>query len=199
MKCFKCFYCPYIQQEMWQRINNWIKYEGYIPSAEDIEDEIIPYCWCDKTGYKIWFSLCEDRSLYERLTETEWAEFCEINGVDYEYPYEEEFMAEEKDILEYIPTMTKRQRKRYRNQKYQKKLKKLWNYNRNWYPTPAYPVDKDKEFTNTEEEIVRYMREYSPRRAKYLRKISNKRVRKAKEIFSRCGYKKLFDYQWELW
>ena len=39
----------------------------------------------------------------------------------------------------------------------------------------------------------------SPRRKKYLKKLSNHRIRKISEIGSGSTYKKYFDLQWILW
>lgn len=44
-----------------------------------------------------------------------------------------------------------------------------------------------------------FLNEMSPRRKKYLKKISNKKVRKNSTIGKGSTYKRYFDLQWELW
>lgn len=195
----KCFYCPMIQDEMWNRIDNWIKYEGYVPSAEDIEDEIIAYCWCGKVGYKIWYTICYENTPYNRLTEEEWTEYCKKYDIPYVYPYENNDTKEKQEFLDCIPKVTKKQKKRLTDQKYKRKLRKLWKESTGW-GSGAFPVDINGNYVrDDEEEFVRYKRQYNPRRAKYLRRIGNKKVRKGKDIPSRSGYRKVFDFCWELW
>ena len=199
---FKCFYCPIIQEELWGRIYSWSKWEGYIPSADEIEDNIIPCCWCDKTGYKIWYAKCSDQIPYNRLTENEWSTVCDQLDIPYAYLYEDnkEDNKEDKDVLKYIPIITKRQKKRNRDQKYKRKLRMLWHGSSGWGPG-AHPVDINGDYIcDEEEEFVRYKRQYNSRRAKYLRKVSNKKIRKKNDIpLKGSGYKKGFDLMWELW
>lgn len=194
----KCLFCPVIQGELKNRINNFIVWEGYFPDKGELEWDIIANCWCDKTGYKIWDSCCDDMTPYQILTEEEYEDFCEINNYNITI-IEEDNNEEEIQEIDPVPEVTKRQNKRARDKRYKNKLKRMWQYTKNWYPSPAYPIDKNGEYADTEEETVTYKRQYSPRRSKYLRKLSNKKVRRKKGISNRGGYRKVFDYQWELW
>lgn len=45
----------------------------------------------------------------------------------------------------------------------------------------------------------RLMRFYQSRMAKYLRRCGNKRVRNAEITLQHGGYRKIYDYWWELW
>lgn len=45
----------------------------------------------------------------------------------------------------------------------------------------------------------RLIRFYQGKRAKYLRRCSNKKVRRTKETYQRGQYRKVFDYWWRLW
>lgn len=198
----ECFDCPIIQKELWDRINGWIEWEGYIPSAEDIEDKIISNCWCEKIEYKIWFTKCDDQIPYNRLTEAEWVTYCNQNNIPYVYPYEDSKQdnKEDKDVLEYIPEVTKRQRKRYIDQKHKKKLRKLWKECSGW-GSGAYPVDINGDYIRDDEEgFVRYKRSYNPRRAKYIKNLCNRKLRRTKkDIPSKGGYRRINEYWWLLW
>lgn len=72
-----------------------------------------------------------------------------------------------------------------------RRLKKLYNETKNEYGAGAY-YDEDKG---------RYV-EYSPNRksghTKYLRKLSNRKVRKSKDYLNHGAYRKMYDYWWEL-
>ncbi len=201
----ECFYCPIIQEELWNRINAWEKFNGSLPDAQDIEDKIISSCYCDKTEYKIWYITCEENTSYQRLTEEEWVDYCNIHHIEYVNPYiwnESDNVKEiEEKIWDYKPEITKKQKKRIRDKKYRRKLRKLWENNKSYYPSPSYPVDKFGEYIDENEEgFIRYQRQYSPRRAKYLRKVSNKKVRKGKNFSTKgSGYKRVYDLWYELW
>ena len=92
-----------------------------------------------------------------------------------------------------------RQKKRIREMKYRRKLKKRYSAFHCILP-PAIPVDMNNKWADEDEEgFVRYRRSYNPGRAKYLRKLSNRIVRKRKDVPSRGGYRKCFDYWWTLW
>ena len=71
-----------------------------------------------------------------------------------------------------------------------RRLKKLYAFTKNYYGCGAY-YDAKKH---------RYVR-YSVGRSgykKYLKRKSNKKVRKAKCVNDYCDYKKLYDYWWTL-
>lgn len=44
----------------------------------------------------------------------------------------------------------------------------------------------------------RYNDSYKSGHTKYLRRISNKRVRRNKERYNHAGYKRIYDYWWQL-
>jgi len=69
------------------------------------------------------------------------------------------------------------------------RLKHLYHQTQSFYETGVY-YDEDKK---------RYIRWYAPRRAKYYRRISNKKVRHTKYLVNGNTYKKYFDYWWELY
>lgn len=70
------------------------------------------------------------------------------------------------------------------------KLEKTYNKSgTRYYPGGVY----------YDEELDRYFKYDLPRFAKYLRKVSNKKVRKAGNLGQRGNYRKLFDYKWELY
>lgn len=67
-------------------------------------------------------------------------------------------------------------------------------------PSGAFPVDKFGRYTSNKEEIEYYKRYWRGSRSKYLKRQSNKKLRRYKhEVPSRGGYRKVFDFWWELW
>ena len=78
-----------------------------------------------------------------------------------------------------------------RSQERNRRLKKLYGDTKNSYGAGAYyDTDKGRDI------------QYSPRRhtgyAKYLRKISNRKVRRNKDHYNNGLYRRLYDYWWEL-
>lgn len=69
------------------------------------------------------------------------------------------------------------------------RLKLLFNQTQHSYGSGAY-YDDDKK---------RYIRWYAPRRGKYYRKLSNRKVRHTKYLVNGNIYKKYFDYWWTLY
>lgn len=91
---------------------------------------------------------------------------------------------------------TKRSLTRKRNgaDKEKQRCKKIYEINRRRFYLPSGVLKKEKD----DEEY--YIRFYRGKRSKYLKKLSNKKVRKYDgEISGKGGYKKLFDYWWELY
>ena len=76
-----------------------------------------------------------------------------------------------------------------RKMKENRRLKRLYEKTQYSYGSGAY-YDEDES---------RYIRWYAPRVGKYFRKISNKKVRRAKYLANGNIYKKYFDYWWALY
>lgn len=80
-----------------------------------------------------------------------------------------------------------------RKQDEKRKLKHLYDQTRHSVISGAY-YDNKKQ---------RYIRHSPSRRGsgypKFLRKISNKVLRRKDDAYQYGGYKKLFDYKWRLW
>lgn len=78
-----------------------------------------------------------------------------------------------------------------RSKEDQRRIRKLYNETRNRWTAGAW-YDERKH---------RYVRFYScrtPGYTKWLRRQSNKRLRRSPNIYKGKQYKKLFDYWWEL-
>ncbi len=73
-----------------------------------------------------------------------------------------------------------------------RRLKKLYDETKNSYGAGVYYNDRKKRY-------IKCPSCSTPGYTKYLRKISNRRVRKSDIPLKGCSYKRLFDYQWELW
>lgn len=73
-----------------------------------------------------------------------------------------------------------------------RRLKKLYNETKNTYRAGAYYNEDKKRY-------IKYRPSNTPGHAKYLRKMSNRRVRRNVAIPKGSTYKKLFDYWWELY
>ena len=99
-------------------------------------------------------------------------------------------------IPPYCGRETKRSLTRKRNgvDKEKQRRKTIYEINRRrfYLPSGVYKEERDgKEY---------YKRYYRGKRSKYLKKLSNKKVRRYNgEISGKGGYKKLFDYWWELY
>ena len=73
----------------------------------------------------------------------------------------------------------------------ERRLKRLYDKTKHHYGAGVY-FDKDKN---------RYIRYYASKRSgntKYLKRQSNKRVRRSQSSMRHGQYKRLFDYWWEL-
>lgn len=81
----------------------------------------------------------------------------------------------------------------YRNsQERKRRLIKLYNETKNSYGSGAYFDDEKKRY-------IQYSVSNSRGRSSYLKKVSNKKVRRTRNNFSNGAYKRVFDYQYELY
>ena len=189
----KCYKCPMIKDEFDMRIQRLDNFCGLI-EYDEAEYNHVDYCYCEKMGGKLNIvGRCSDA---ERMTEEEWKQYREEYGlpsIEDEYIDLEDYKTNTCDL----PQQTKIQRKRNRDKKYKEHLKRISDYGN--YPPPSYPVDENGDYCK--DNPVRYKRfTYKPGKKKYLRKLSNNKVRKAKDLSSKgSGYRRLFDYWWSLW
>lgn len=190
----KCIECPYIKDEFHEKIEFYKRcmdrgYEKEFPTIECLQD-MIEHCECEKLGWELGpIGTCEKNAKmisdndYEAIITKYFGEQNENNST--------------KENIE--PEETKIQKKRIRDEKYKGHLRQLWNENKRWFSS-CYPCDSKGSYAEeNSEDFVRYKRVYNPRRAKFLRRIANKKVRKSKNVPRRGGYKKVYDYVWELW
>ena len=198
----KCLFCSYVREELISRTKQVIEIYGENPSLYFIITEVLANCYCDKTGWKLYGGRCDES---EMISEEDYIEFLIENGFEEQIDEFEEEKFPIDDLIndpinDPINKETKIQRKRNRDRRYKAKAKRKYQDLKNSFPSPFYPVGKDGGYESDENKIVRYKRDYNPPRAKWLRKVSNKKVRKEKEIPSKgSGFKKLFDYWWNLW
>lgn len=107
------------------------------------------------------------------------------------------------DFMQYVPTKFQQNRKtmlykRNRRKKYQQRLARFKNIG--WYPAPVQYVDKYYcEFYEIPRKKPYYKRFYISTWDDYRfhKKLSNKKVRRALDVPSRGGYKKVHDLWWE--
>lgn len=87
-----------------------------------------------------------------------------------------------------------------RNKKYKRKLINLARKNiGKWFP-PAFPVNENGDWTDNIEEMYRIKRLYRGSRSKYLKKMSNKKLRRFKgNVSNHGGYRKVYDLWWEMY
>lgn len=88
-----------------------------------------------------------------------------------------------------------------RDIKYKSRIKLLArNKLHTWY-APAYPVDENGDYHGDVNTATYFKREYRGSRSKYLKRQSNKKLRRYKgEVFMRGGgYRKVFDFWWEMY
>lgn len=71
------------------------------------------------------------------------------------------------------------------------RLKKLYNETKNTFGSGVYYDDKKQRY-------IKYSLRNSHGYTKYLRKVSNRRVRKSDISMNGSSYKRLYDYWWEL-
>lgn len=66
-----------------------------------------------------------------------------------------------------------------------------------WYS--VYLADHDGNYVDNLDDFVYTRREYRGSRSKYLKRLSNRKLRRfAGEVGGRGGYRRLFDFWWEL-
>lgn len=136
------------------------------------DGELESYVWCDKVGGKVYrFGYCGD------------------------------FYEDDKKIIPKNRSNKKRRDKRERYIKHQEHLKKLAE-DTSGYPTPAYRVDKVwiRKYGYVEIAKPYYKRLYRGQRSKYIKKLSNRKIRRYKGDLSN-GFMchKLYDFWWEMY
>ena len=173
----KCRNCPYIREDFDRRMN-WhnkfynnakrIDYKGNLELSEDYAKEVEESCYCEKTGGKIW-----------------WYGQCE-------------------DAYSDIPkhenrAKKKRRNKRERDLKYKNHLKYLTE-NTSDYPSPAMYMDEIwvKGHGYVKNLKPYYKRLYRSKRSKYLKRQSNKKIRRYKgELHNGWHCHRLYDFWWK--
>ena len=153
----ECRNCPYIRDEYELRY-----------SYDDTEE----YCWCDKTGGKLW--------LYGRCTDA-------ISDAEHN-----------RDSMTKQKTSTKRSRYK----KYQRHLKYLSENNCGKYPTPSFPVDKYGKYNEDDIAYYKRVYRSTGRNSvsRCAKKESNRAVRRNKtELYNGGRYKKLYDYWYTIY
>lgn len=93
--------------------------------------------------------------------------------------------------------------KRRLESRHKKRHMRIWEMTKNSYyhPFGYYPVDKHGDYTNNKDEIAYYKRISGSRMSKFLKRQSNKKIRRKilDEALKGGDYKKWFDYWWELY
>ena len=191
----KCVNCPYIQEELKDRIRTEFKYNGFKSDYVSVEYEHIDYCYCDKVGHKLYAGRCSDA---EYMDEDEWFSFLYCNGFDLNLVESFDDNFQPNDTLNDTLKETKKQKKRRRDKKHYLKQLRIYDALKQWYPTPMWPKYKEKD--DNENEILYFRTSHHNRYKQWLKKQSNKKIRRAKGVPKRGkGFKKIFDLWWELW
>ena len=176
----RCRECPYGQEDFNRRIYNYQKIinEQGIPNniyhnlqPEDATDEFEKFVWCEKTGGKVY-----------------WAGYC----TDF---YEEDNVINYKNR-----SKQNRRNKRERDKKYKNHLKYLYEVNSNKYRSPVWYIDEIfvGQYSWIKTPKPYYKRLYRGKRSKYLKRQSNKAIRRYKKGLSdgwNCH--RLYDFWWE--
>lgn len=85
-----------------------------------------------------------------------------------------------------------------RDKKYKRKLERIADCD-SGYPQGAYRVDSDRKWTDDPEKTLYVKREYRGKRSTYLKKQAAKRFRRYKKyVADGAGYRRVFDFWWEL-
>lgn len=175
----ECRNCPYGNEDFERRMSwyNEIISEKGIPNdiygylqPQDAPDDFEQFLWCDKVGGKVYcFGHCEDAY---------------------------------SDIPKHV-NRTKIKRKRRnkieRDLKHKNHLKYIAE-NTSGYPSGAYYVDEIwiKGYGYVKNQKPYYKRLYRGRRSKYLKRLSNKKIRRYNgELHKGYHCHKLFDFWWE--
>ena len=176
----ECRNCPYGKEDFERRMCCYEKIiaERGIPNdiyhylkPEDAPDEFEQFLWCDKVGGKVY-----------------WAGRCSDAYIQSE--------------ISQNRSKQKRRNKRERDQKYKNHLKFLSEYP-SGYPSPA--VYRDKIFIRGQGYIENpkpyYKRYYREQRAKYIKRMSNKTIRRYKGDIPKKGNwcHKLYDFWYEMY
>lgn len=177
----RCRDCPYGKEDFERRMANYerIIEERGIPNdiygslqPEDVGDDFEQFLWCDKVGGKVYcFGHCTDF-------------------------YENEIRKSNKNH-----SNKKRSSKRERDKKYKEHLKSS-HYTLEWYPSPVKYVDEIwlGGCNYIENPKPYYKREYRGKRSKYLKKQSNRKIRKYKGDFQNGFHcHKVYDFWFELY
>lgn len=87
-----------------------------------------------------------------------------------------------------------------REVKYKQKIKKLAKLcEEKWY-APAYPVGVDGHYIDDYENMTYVKRVWRGSRSKYLKQQSNRKLRRYKgDVPNFGGYKRVFDFWWEMY
>lgn len=138
--------------------------------SKEFVDELLTSCWCEKVGGKIWW--------YGRCND---------------------------DIINLkkhkVSSNKKRRNKRERYIKYQCHMKKLYEAQQGWY-CPVVYTNKIyiRDLGYIENSKPYYKRIYRGSRSSYLKKSSNRKIRRYKgEIQNGFWCHKLYDYWWEMY
>lgn len=175
----RCRDCPYGIED-YERRMNWydrIVSERGIPndiyhslSPDEAVNEFEKFCWCDKVGGKTYiFGKCSEYG---------------------------------DDITPHTIHRSKKRRNKYeRNQKYKDKLKRLYEINGGYYYSPVYHMDSKwiDGYGLVDLPKSYYKRVYRGRNSKYLKRQSNKAIRRYQgELHKGNMAHKLYDYWWKL-
>lgn len=177
----QCRNCPYGKEDFERRMywyNKTVKESG-VPNdiyhylqPEDAADQFEQFLWCDKVGGKVYcFGHCEDA--YE---------------------------TEDSDVIENnFSSKLKRRNKRERDKKHRDHLRYLSEIARD-HPSPA--IYKDEIYVRKLGYIDNpkpyYRRLYRGKRSGYLKKQSNRKIRRYKgELHKGWQCHKLYDFWWE--
>ena len=192
----KCYKCPLIKDEFYERILRLDDFCGQIKWNEVMIDHTA-YCWCEKMGGKpTIYGFCSEA---EGPTKEEWDTWREENGfspIDGTKNFIDDPLNDTiNDPINDPLKPTKKQKKRVRDKKHKEKQSRIYNALSNWYPTPMWPRYKDKDGK------VFYFK--VPGRNHYkrwLKKEANKRVRRTKDAPKNGkSYRKFLDIFWEIW
>lgn len=137
--------------------------------TDELENQI-EECWCDKLGERIGtFDCC--------CEEDEEGEMSRKS-----YRREREMNSYKRDV------------------KYKERMKKLAKVCEDRWYAPVYPVSSDGHYIDNLEDMAYVKRVWRGSRSKYLKQQSNKKLRQYKGDVPNCsGYKKVFDFWWELY
>ena len=163
----ECKNCPYIQDELGINLE---EYSRIFQFDEEVVEDIISSCWCEKVNGRIW-----------------WYGHCEegYSGI----PKHENH------------SKKKRRNKRERDLRYKNCLKQLVKNASDKRPSPATYTDEIwvKGHGYVENPKPYYKRLYRGKRSKYLKRQSNKKIRRYKgELHNGWHCHRLYDFWYEL-